>query len=218
MTTGMRKYFTWRNIALHVLVAVLVPVFLWLGDWQYHAAESGNTLSWVYTFEWPAFALYALYVWWQLIHDRSTALDKLRAARERAAAAASGVPIEEVPGWALDRRLSKALTRASLGKPDAPALASGAVAQAIASSSEPGGGAAGIRRDDPTPIGAAPDVGGGDAVAVPVAGREPVLVGDNGPDIVDADVLDVTVEVDEELDAYNRYLAELSRSDPPKRW
>jgi hypothetical protein len=204
----MRKYFTWRNIALHVLVAVLVPVFLWLGDWQYHAAESGNTLSWVYTFEWPAFALYALYVWWQLIHDRSTALDKIRAARERAAAAASGVPIEEVPGWALDRQLSKALTRASLGKPDAPALAAGAAARALASSSAVG---AAVGHE---PAGAVSPQGE-DLLA---AGAVPALVEDAGPEVVDAQVLDVTVEVDEELDAYNRYLAELSRSDPPKRW
>lgn len=204
----MRKYFTWRNIALHVLVAVLVPAFLWLGDWQYHAAESGNTLSWVYTFEWPAFALYALYVWWQLIHDRSTALDKIRAARERAAAAASGVPIEEVPGWALDRRLSKALTRASLGKPDAPALAAGVAAQALASSSAAG--------HDPVDEAVGHDPAG--AVSPLAEDAAPVLVEDAGPDVVDAQVLGVTVEVDEELDAYNRYLAELSRSDPPKRW
>jgi hypothetical protein len=207
----MRKYFTWRNIALHVLVAVLVPAFLWLGDWQYHAAESGNTLSWVYTFEWPAFALYALYVWWQLIHDRSTALDKIRAARERAAAAASGVPIEEVPGWALDHQLSKALTRASLGKPDAPALAAGVAAQALSSASAVGA---------PGPVGSAPAgaMSSRTEHAAPVEHAVPALVEDAGPEVVDAQVLDVTVEVDEELDAYNRYLAELSRSDPPKRW
>ncbi len=197
----MRKYFTWRCIALHVLVAVLVPAFLWLGDWQYHAAESGNTLSWVYTFEWPAFAVYALYVWWQLIHDRSTALDKLRAARERAAAAASGVPIEEVPGWALDRKLSRVLTRASLGKPDAPALAAGVTADALG-----GAAPAGVR-----PAGAALE-------RFEPSDAAPAVAEDEGTDVVDAQVLDVTVQVDEELEAYNRYLAELSRRDPPKRW
>ena len=30
---------------------------LWLGDWQFHRAESGNALSWAYTFEWPIFAI-----------------------------------------------------------------------------------------------------------------------------------------------------------------
>ena len=30
-----------------------------LGDWQFHRAESGNALSWAYTFEWPIFAVFA---------------------------------------------------------------------------------------------------------------------------------------------------------------
>jgi hypothetical protein len=32
---------------------------------------SGNTLSWVYTFEWPFFAGYAIYMWWKLLHEES---------------------------------------------------------------------------------------------------------------------------------------------------
>jgi hypothetical protein len=40
----------------------------------------------------------------------------------------------------------------------------------------------------------------------------------HGEEVIDAEVLKSTVEVDEELAAYNRYLAELSWSDPPKRW
>ncbi len=31
----------------------------------------GNTLSWVYTFEWPFFAGYAIYMWWKLLHEGS---------------------------------------------------------------------------------------------------------------------------------------------------
>jgi hypothetical protein len=51
---------------------------------------------------------------------------------------------------------------------------------------------------------------------------EDVLINDGIPDdtdlIIEARVLSVTVHVDEELDAYNRYLFELSQRDPPKRW
>jgi hypothetical protein len=36
--------------------------------------------------------------------------------------------------------------------------------------------------------------------------------------VVDAQVVGVKVAVDEDLAAYNRYLADLNRSDPPKRW
>jgi hypothetical protein len=54
---------------MHVTLLIVLPAFAWLTDWQLHRALSGNTLSWAYTFEWPLFAGYACYMWWQLIHD-----------------------------------------------------------------------------------------------------------------------------------------------------
>lgn len=39
-----------------------------LGYWQYLRAESGNSLSWAYVFEWPFFAAVVVYFWWDLIH------------------------------------------------------------------------------------------------------------------------------------------------------
>lgn len=48
-----------------------VAGFLALGWWQLMRAESGNSLSWVYTFEWPFFAACALYTWWRLLSERS---------------------------------------------------------------------------------------------------------------------------------------------------
>ena len=56
---------------MHVTLLVLLPAFAWLTWWQLERALGGNTLSWAYTFEWPLFAGYAVYVWWQLIHDRT---------------------------------------------------------------------------------------------------------------------------------------------------
>jgi len=210
----MRKYFTWRCMVLHVLVIVLVPTFLLLGRWQYHAALSGNTLSWAYTFEWPAFAVYAVYTWWNLIHQRSTALDRIRDARDRAASAAAGVSIEKLPGWALDKSLAKTFTEASLGKEQVPALSTGAVARAI----ETGRGVL----DDPdrvrpeVPAAASGEVTPATAGAASATGRG--LPDAAAEEVVEARVVDVKVAVDEELAAYNRYLAELSASDPPKRW
>ena len=49
--------------------AVVVPGCLALAWWQASRALSGNTLSWAYTFEWPVFAGYALYMWWRLWHE-----------------------------------------------------------------------------------------------------------------------------------------------------
>ena len=42
---------------------------LWLGDWQFHRALSGNGLSWAYTFEWPLFAGFAVVFWARTIRD-----------------------------------------------------------------------------------------------------------------------------------------------------
>jgi hypothetical protein len=42
---------------------------LWLGDWQFHRAMTGNGLSWAYTFEWPLFAGFAIVFWGRTIRD-----------------------------------------------------------------------------------------------------------------------------------------------------
>ncbi len=73
---GVGRYFTPRCIGMHVTLLVLLPAFAWLTWWQLSRALGGNTLSWAYTFEWPLFAGYAIYVWWQLIHDQTTAVTR----------------------------------------------------------------------------------------------------------------------------------------------
>ena len=35
-------------------------------------AEGGNALSWAYVFEWPLLALFAIYMWWKLLHPGFT--------------------------------------------------------------------------------------------------------------------------------------------------
>ncbi len=58
-----------RAISLHVALVVFVPACVALTWWQLARALGGNTLSWVYTFEWPFFAAYAVFMWWKLVHD-----------------------------------------------------------------------------------------------------------------------------------------------------
>jgi hypothetical protein len=58
-----------RAISLHIALAVFIPACVALTWWQAARAVGGNTLSWVYTFEWPLFAGYATYMWWKLVHD-----------------------------------------------------------------------------------------------------------------------------------------------------
>jgi len=56
-------------MTLHLALIVLVPTFFLLGIWQLSRALHGNLLSWAYTFEWPFFACYAIWMWWRLVHE-----------------------------------------------------------------------------------------------------------------------------------------------------
>lgn len=77
-----------RALLLHLTLAVVLPSFGALAWWQVDRALSGNSLSWMYVFEWPFFGAYAVYMWWRIIHERAS---DARAAEE-AGAAGSQVP------------------------------------------------------------------------------------------------------------------------------
>jgi len=58
-----------RWLGWHAFAVVATIGMLWLGDWQFHRAESGNALSWAYTFEWPIFAVFGVVFWAKTIRD-----------------------------------------------------------------------------------------------------------------------------------------------------
>jgi hypothetical protein len=58
-----------RWLGWHAFTIAAVLGMLWLGDWQFHRAESGNPLSWAYTFEWPVFAVFGAVFWAKTIFD-----------------------------------------------------------------------------------------------------------------------------------------------------
>jgi hypothetical protein len=58
-----------RWLAWHTFAVVAFWGMCWLGDWQFHRAISGNSLSWAYTFEWPLFAVLGGYFWAKTIRD-----------------------------------------------------------------------------------------------------------------------------------------------------
>jgi DNA-binding transcriptional regulator of glucitol operon len=67
----MKGLWTPAWIARHVLALVLVLAFLALGWWQFTRASGGNSLSWGYTFEWPVFAGFVVFMWVREIqHER----------------------------------------------------------------------------------------------------------------------------------------------------
>ena len=59
----MRRLLTWRWIAVHLGVLVLVGGFLALGWWQITRAAGGNKLSFGYAVEWPLFAAFVVAIW-----------------------------------------------------------------------------------------------------------------------------------------------------------
>jgi hypothetical protein len=198
--SSMRRYLTRRCIWLHVLALLLVSSFILAAWWQYGAARAGNGLSWAYTFEWPAFAMYVVYMWWKMIHDQRTGIDRLWIARQHAKADAFGTPLHQIPGWALDKSLSQAVIAASLQAPDSSSLSletSGTHMPPLAGAAanlEPNGLLQ--EREDATHV----------------------ELYDHYSSVIDANVTDVKTHIDENLMAYNRYLAELNRRDTPKRW
>jgi len=57
-TPRWRFLVTPRWLGWHAFTVLAVFGMLWLGDWQFRRAMSGNALSWAYTFEWPVFAVF----------------------------------------------------------------------------------------------------------------------------------------------------------------
>jgi hypothetical protein len=64
-----RFLFRPKWLGWHALMVLVVLGMLALGDWQFHRAESGNSLSWAYTFEWPIFAIFVIVFWAKTIKD-----------------------------------------------------------------------------------------------------------------------------------------------------
>ena len=64
-----RFLFRPKWLGWHALMILVVLGMLALGDWQFRRAESGNSLSWAYTFEWPIFAIFVIVFWAKTIKD-----------------------------------------------------------------------------------------------------------------------------------------------------
>src|SRR5215475_2494015 len=82
-----------RWLAWHAFAVAAAWGMLWLGDWQFHRAESGNALSWAYTFEWPIFVIFGVVFWAKTIVDEW---------RQQAAGAAAGTGPPAADAGALD--------------------------------------------------------------------------------------------------------------------
>jgi DNA-binding transcriptional regulator of glucitol operon len=63
------RLWTPRWILVHAAVVVLVIGMLGLCWWQVNRAANGNLLSFGYAIEWPAFAIFVIFVWYREIRN-----------------------------------------------------------------------------------------------------------------------------------------------------
>lgn len=62
------RWLSRRALTLHLAVVLWFPGCLLAGWWQVTRALDGNGLSYLYSVEWPCFALVGIWVWWVQIH------------------------------------------------------------------------------------------------------------------------------------------------------
>lgn len=61
---------------LHLTLAVGLVICIGAFVFEVTRALGGNTLSWAYVFEWPIFAVFAVYMWWHLLHGQDGSRQK----------------------------------------------------------------------------------------------------------------------------------------------
>jgi hypothetical protein len=86
---------------LHAAYLVIAGACLLAGWWQVHRAMAGNTLSYLYSVEWPAFAVVAGIGWWKMFHDTPEDIAERKAFHARMRAASAEVVARTLPRSAL---------------------------------------------------------------------------------------------------------------------
>lgn len=68
MTSDQRLgAFLLKGLRFHVPLMIGVAVCAYAGWFELSRARAGHTIAWVYTFEWPGFAIVGIYIWWRTI-------------------------------------------------------------------------------------------------------------------------------------------------------
>jgi hypothetical protein len=60
-----------ERVKLHLTLTVGIALCIAGFIFEVSRALGGNSLSWAYVFEWPLFAVFAVYMWWNLLHGNS---------------------------------------------------------------------------------------------------------------------------------------------------
>lgn len=77
------KWFGCRALVSHALVILIVGGCSIAAWWQFDRAAQGNTLSYLYSVEWPVFAIVAIVGWWQLIQEKPEEVEARKEERRR---------------------------------------------------------------------------------------------------------------------------------------
>jgi hypothetical protein len=176
---------------LHAAFIVIASGCLIAGWWQVHRAMQGNTLSYLYSVEWPAFAVVAGIGWWQMFHDTPEDIAQRKAHHARMRAASREVVARTLPRSAL------AITVGSENVDHSRTLGP---AETAAASLGVGG----------------PDADGAAEAALVRAGGP--LEARRGSADVDGRLLDVEDGDTDDMTEYNRYLAVLAVRGKAKTW
>ena len=80
-----RRFFSLRSMMWHLLVVVIVSGCSYAAWWQWGRAADGNTLSYLYSIEWPIFAVVAIIGWWQLVSEKQEDFEARQEIRRQAA-------------------------------------------------------------------------------------------------------------------------------------
>ena len=176
---------------LHAAFLSIAAGCLTAGWWQVHRALQGNTLSYLYSVEWPAFIVVAGIGWWQMVHDTPEDIAARRRFHEQMRAASAEVVARTLPRSAF---AISAESRDSAGR----GLQTGGPAPAQLGS---GGRVDGGAGDVAVPLNVSPQ-----ASLAGVEDGAQLLAPEQDPGATD------------ELTEYNRYLALLAVKGKSKTW
>ncbi|MGH9054874.1 MAG: hypothetical protein ACRDYY_03235 [Acidimicrobiales bacterium] len=176
-----------RSLLLHLALVVVAGGCLYAGWWQVHRAMAGNTLSYLYSVEWPAFAVVAGIGWWLMVHD--TPEDIARRKQHHAAVRAATAEV-------VARTLPRSALAITVGSSEGAERALDPAESTLAI----GAGRSGDGREPSVALSARPA-----PLVVQGQGDAALLGAEEDPD-------------DDDLAAYNRYLALLAVRGKPKTW
>jgi hypothetical protein len=189
----MHQWVTRRALLLHLAYGAIAAGCLLAAWWQIHRAMAGNTLSYLYSVEWPVFVVVAGIGWWQMVHDTPEDIARRKAHHAKARAASAAVVARTLPRSALaitvdtsDADRGRALGPAGSGRTETRA---GEPGSAAATGLPAGRGGLVVPTEDASTVAAS------------------LLAGESGDD-----------EPTDEMAAYNRYLALLAVRGKAKTW